>query len=58
MKLRAEARSSDGAAAECLLAVLGRDDDDDDESFARAFAGACLMAEFLRLVREALTKKE
>jgi hypothetical protein len=52
------ARRQDGVAADCLLAVLGRGDDGESDDYARAFTGALLVVETLRILREAHTKKE
>jgi hypothetical protein len=61
-ELRAEAGRNVGAAAECLLAVLGPEpEDDDDQAHARAYTGAVLLAQGLRElvnIRKLLTAKE
>ena len=56
--LRTTARRQDGEAADCLLAILGKEDDGYSDDYARAFTGALLVAETLRILREAHTKKE
>jgi hypothetical protein len=44
--------------AECLLAVRGPVEGESDDDLVRALSGLTLVAEVLRLIREALTKKE
>jgi len=41
-----------------LLAILGVTDTGEGEDYVKAYTGALLVAETLRILREAFTKKE